>query len=225
MPDPSLRSGSQAVLERVGLVAAAEFGEQAEHFEVEPDQGDEDAECAVPLHVFGRAIGCAAVDEVEVEDEVECGNGDDDEGEADADESRAIDGGELEVEEAEDHLQKVEEGYGTGGGYDAEAELLRDLNESGAVGEEEGEEGSEGEGDGLDGDAGVTKLKEAGDAAEEEAFAEGVDGRGDGGPGLFEDGDEGEDEAADDAEHEERGDGGCVRGAVKGSGAEKRCQV
>ena len=190
------------------LVAAAEFGEEAENLHIEPDEGDEEREGGVPLHVFGCAIGDAALDEVEVEDEVHGGDADDDEGEADADDAAAIDGGELEVEEAEDHLQEVEEGDGTGGGDDAEAELVSNADDAGAVDDEEGAEGAEGEGDGLHGDAGVANLKDGGDAAEDEAFAEGVGGGSDGRPLSLEDGDHGEDEPADEAEDEEAG--GCA---------------
>ena len=55
------------------LVAAAEFAEQADHFEVEPDEGDHDAEGTVPLHEFGCALIDALLDEVEIEDEVVLG--------------------------------------------------------------------------------------------------------------------------------------------------------
>ena len=70
------------------LIAAAHFGQQVEDLDVEPDQRDHDAEGCVPLHVFGRTVGDALLDKVEVEYEVERGDGDDNEAEADADECR-----------------------------------------------------------------------------------------------------------------------------------------
>src|SRR5215472_3916451 len=91
------------------LIATAEFRQQAEHFEIQPDQGDHEREGAVPLHVFGSAHTCAGFDEVEVEDEVERGDDNDNEAEADADWAGAVDGSEVHAEEAEDEFEQVKD--------------------------------------------------------------------------------------------------------------------
>src|SRR5580704_8580066 len=86
-------------------VAAAHFGQQVENLDVEPDQRDHDAERCVPLHKFGRTVGDALLDEIEVEDEIERGDSDDYEAEADANEAVAIYRAEQgDVEQAKKHL-------------------------------------------------------------------------------------------------------------------------
>ena len=82
------------------LVAAADFGEEAEDFEVEPDHGDHESEGAVPLHIFGCAGIDAALDEVEVEDEVEGGDDDDEERDTYAEGAGVVDGEEADAEHA-----------------------------------------------------------------------------------------------------------------------------
>jgi hypothetical protein len=68
----STRAPRAAVPTRL-VVAAAKLAEQADDFEVEPDEGDHDAEGTVPLHEFGCALIDALLDEVEIEDEVVLG--------------------------------------------------------------------------------------------------------------------------------------------------------
>src|SRR5580698_9727296 len=158
-------------------VAAAHFGEQVEDLDVEPDQRDHDAERCIPLHKFGRTVGDALLDEVEVEDEVERGDGDDNETEADADEAVAINGAEQgDVEEAEQQLGHVEDEDAAGGCDYTETKLLGDFDEAGFVGEEQHEERAKSESDGFHGDAGIALLEERRDAPEHEAFEERVDG-------------------------------------------------
>ena len=81
--------GDRSALCGARLVPAAHFGEQAQDFQVEPDQRDHDAEGAVPLHVLGSADLHAPLDEVEVEHQIEGGDADDEEAETDADEARS----------------------------------------------------------------------------------------------------------------------------------------
>jgi hypothetical protein len=51
-------------------LSAAHLAEQAEDFQIEPDEGDHQAECAVPLHVLGRAVAHAGFDHVEIENQI-----------------------------------------------------------------------------------------------------------------------------------------------------------
>ena len=55
----------------IDLVSAAQLGEQAENLQIEPDQRDNDAEGAVPLHILGCAELYALLDEVEVEHQIQ----------------------------------------------------------------------------------------------------------------------------------------------------------
>lgn len=50
---------------------AAELGQKVEYLEIQPDKRDHEAEGSVPLHIFGRTMLNAALDEVEVENKVE----------------------------------------------------------------------------------------------------------------------------------------------------------
>src|ERR1700704_166564 len=51
-------------------LSAAHFTEQAEDFQIEPDECDHQAERAVPLHVLGGAIPHAGFDHVEIENQI-----------------------------------------------------------------------------------------------------------------------------------------------------------
>ena len=53
------------------LASVAQLGEQPQHFHVEPDQRDHEAERAIPLHVLRSSKLGAALDEVEVEHEIQ----------------------------------------------------------------------------------------------------------------------------------------------------------
>src|SRR5688500_16070539 len=89
---------------RVGL-AAAQLREQPQDLEVEPDQRDQQAERAVPLHVLRRARRGAVLDEVEVEHEVQSGDDDDDDAHADPEpagaEDRLVQEADLNADQAE----------------------------------------------------------------------------------------------------------------------------
>src|ERR1700731_506841 len=50
------------------LIAAAQFREQSQDFEIKPDERDHQAKGCVPLHVFRRPGAHAALDEIEIED-------------------------------------------------------------------------------------------------------------------------------------------------------------
>ena len=48
-------------------LSAAHLAEQAENFQIEPDERDHQAECAVPLHVFRRSALDASLNHVKIE--------------------------------------------------------------------------------------------------------------------------------------------------------------
>ena len=63
--------------------AIGQLRQQAQDFQVQPDQRDHQAECAVPFHVLGR-LGCRGLlDEVEVQQQVERRQADHEQAEAD----------------------------------------------------------------------------------------------------------------------------------------------
>src|SRR5580704_2022289 len=51
------------------LLAAAKLGEQSQDLEVQPDESDHQAECAVPFHILRRTGVRGILDEVEIEHE------------------------------------------------------------------------------------------------------------------------------------------------------------
>jgi hypothetical protein len=51
-------------------LSAAHLTEQAENFQIEPDERDHQAECAVPLHVLGHAIPHPGFNHVEIENQI-----------------------------------------------------------------------------------------------------------------------------------------------------------
>src|ERR1700722_15896490 len=147
-------------------VAALEFRKQAQHFEIEPDERDHQAERAVPLHVTWSAHARAGFDHVEIEDEVESGDDDDEEAEADADVAAAVDSGDCNVEKAQDDFSEIEERDAARGCDDAELEILRDADGAGFIRDEHHGEHAEGQADGMEGDAGIRLVENGGDAAE-----------------------------------------------------------
>src|SRR4051794_11184658 len=54
--------------------AIVQLGQQPQDLQVEPHQGDEDAEGAVPLHELRRSLARPLLDEVEVEHQVQRGH-------------------------------------------------------------------------------------------------------------------------------------------------------
>ena len=73
----------------------------------------------------------------------------------------------------------------------------------------------EGEAHRLDDDAGELGLGDGGDAADDQALQQGVDGRGHAGPGRFEDGHQGHDEAGDGPHHHQGHHGRGIAGLEK----------
>src|SRR6266702_6858577 len=199
-----MRSGSLFRAKQLWiLVSAAHFAEEAQDFEVEPDEGDHDAEGAIPLHVLGSAVVYAAFDGIKVENEIEGGDADDEEAEDDADGTTAVDGEEAHSEEAQQHLQQIENHDAASGCDHSEAELLRDLDHARAISEQEHKQSAEGETHGLNGNAGIAELEHSRETAKNQALKECINRRGYGSPLFFEDGDHGEDKAANAADHQQ----------------------
>src|SRR6202161_1885626 len=143
-------------------VAALELRKQAQHFEIEPDEGDHQAERAVPLHVTRSAHARAGLDHVEVENEIERGYDDDEEAEADSDDPAAVDRWNRNVEKAQNNFSEIEERDAAGGCNDAELEILRDADRAGLVCDEHHGTHTERTADGVEGDAGVRLVENGG---------------------------------------------------------------
>ena len=140
-------------------------------------------------------------------------------------EPRAVDGGEVYAEESQDELQEVEDGDAAGGGDDAEAQLVGDLDEAGAIGDQHGDQRTEGERDCLNGDAMEAHFHQRRNAAQHQAFQQRVDGRGYAGPFLLEDGDHGDDESTDAAHHRRQRTDAIASSGEVASAPKKRFQV
>src|SRR5258708_15371387 len=55
---------------------AARLAEQAENFQIEPDEREHQGECAVPLHVLRRSTLDTSFDHVEIENQISGRNDD-----------------------------------------------------------------------------------------------------------------------------------------------------
>src|ERR1700733_13815367 len=148
-------------------VAPLELREQPQHFKIEPDESDHQAERAVPLHVTRSAVARAGFDHVEVEHQVERGDDHNEEAEADADDAAAVDCGNRDVEEAQHHLYEIKERNATGSRDDAQLEILRGADRARFVGEEHHGEHAEGQPDGVKRDAGIGLVELGRNTAEE----------------------------------------------------------
>src|ERR1700684_3678906 len=146
-------------------VAALELRKQAQHFEIEPDEGDHQAERAVPLHVTRSAHTRAGLNHVEVEDKVERGDDDDEEAEADSDDPAAVDRGNCNVEKAQNDFSEIEERDSAGGRDDAELEILRDADRSRFVSDKHHGKHTERQADGVEGGAGGRLVENGGRGA------------------------------------------------------------
>src|SRR5262245_5501643 len=71
--EPKVLAGEQGPdnFIRVQLVSATLFLQQAQDFEVEPDQRDHQAEGGIPLHVLGGARLGSSLDKVKIQHEIE----------------------------------------------------------------------------------------------------------------------------------------------------------
>ena len=160
-------------------LSAARLGQQAEDLQIQPDERDHQAKCAVPFHELRRSIPHAGFDHVKIENQIQRRYDDHKEAEADAHGAAAVDRRDLNVEEtAKNHFHEIEKRDAASGGDHAELEALRRANHSRFVGEQHDEQRAEGEAHGLNRDAWVRMLEHGGDAAERQAFEERVDGRG-----------------------------------------------
>src|SRR6185295_16893828 len=164
--------------------------QEAEDLEVEPDEGDQQAEGPVPLHVLRGPAPGAVLDEVEVEDEVHGGEPNNEDAEGDPEGPAVVDEGDALAEEPEPHRDHVEQGDAAGGGHDPELEVLARADEAGAVGGEEGGQAAEGEADRVHDDAGIAELVEPGDPTQEQTLEGRVERGGDRGEGRLERGDQ-----------------------------------
>src|SRR5690606_40945449 len=107
----------------------------AQDFQVQPHQGDHQAEGAVPLHVPGRTLLDAGLDEVEVQHQVQRRDHHHEQAEADADDPGLVDEGDPDVEEAQHDRGQVHQGDAAGGRDHAQLEVLGGPDQAAAVGE------------------------------------------------------------------------------------------
>src|SRR5207302_3984616 len=160
------------------FLSAASLGQQAEDFQVEPNERDHEAECAVPLHVLRRPALDATFDHVKIENQIQGRDDHHKEAEADSHSAAAVDRRDLNVKEAaKNHLHEIEERDTARGGNHAELEALRGTNHAGLVSEQHYEERAESEANSLNRDAWVGALEHRGNSTESQAFKERVDRR------------------------------------------------
>src|SRR5258708_6590586 len=183
-------------------LSGARLAEQAEDFQIEPDERDHQAERAIPFHVLRRSVLDTSLDHVKIENQIQCCDDDHEKAEADSHGATAVDRRNLNVEETtENHFHQIEKRDATGSSDHAEVEALRGANHTGLVSEQHHEERPEGEADGLYRDARVGALEHGGDAAQRQTFEERVDGCGERRPIRLENGNQRDDEAAENAAH------------------------
>ncbi len=115
-------------------------------------------------------------------------------------------------EASENHLHQIQKRDSTSGGDHAEFEALRGANRAGLVSEEHDEKGAESETHGLNRDARVGALEHGRDTAQRQTFEERVNGGGERSPVWFEDGDQCDDEAPENAANHPRNGSTGFRG-------------
>src|SRR5450631_4891305 len=108
--------------------AIVQLRQQAQDLEVEPDEGHQNAEGAVPLHELGRPRPGPLLDEVEVEHQVQRGHDDHQQADADAEGPRRIDEPHLYAEHAQHHGEQVDDRDRAGRRDDTELEPLGRLD-------------------------------------------------------------------------------------------------
>jgi hypothetical protein len=113
--------------------------QQAQDFQVQPHQGDDQAEARVPLHVLRRALFDALLDEVEVEHEVQRGDHHHEGADADRQPAAVVQEAEALAEEAAIRACHVDQEDRAGGGDHAELEVLGRLDQAAAVRREQRE--------------------------------------------------------------------------------------
>src|SRR5260370_13778936 len=105
---------------QVFRLSPARRGKQAEEFQIQPDQRDHQAKCAVPLHVFRRSALDAAFDHVKIENQIQSRDDHYKEAEADSHGTAAVDHRNLKVEKtAKNHFHEIEKRDAAGGGNHA----------------------------------------------------------------------------------------------------------
>jgi len=137
------------------------------------------------------------LDKVKVQDQVQGGNGDHDQAEDDAHRPGPVEQGQAHPEQAQDETDQVKQHDAAGGRHYAFLKTLGGPDHSRLVSQQQRQAGPEGEAHRLDDDPGILGLGDGGDAANEQALQQGIEGSGHPGPGRFENGYQGHDEAGD----------------------------
>ena len=131
-------------------VSSRQHSQQIENLDVEPDEGHEQREGAVPFVVFRQAFLHAAVDELVVHEEAQRRDADDDEFDGDGDDAAVVQHGEVDAEEAEHHFRDVREDDARQSDHRDAHELRVDRHEAARVDESGGDGDAEGQHDGID---------------------------------------------------------------------------
>ena len=125
--------------------------------------------------------------------------------------ARSIDCGKVNSEEPQHKLHQIKECNAAGGRDHSQLEFFGGANYAGAVGEQQNYQSAKGQPDGLYGDSVKARFIHRRDAAQHQAFQQRIQRRGNRRPLLLENGDQGNDEAADATDHQ-RQDGGFRSG-------------
>jgi len=150
---------------RRSLPAIAEFCEEAEDFEVDPDEGDHQCETAVPFGPFGSTDVGHAFNHIEVENEIHGRDDDHDEAEGDAGRRALMNKGNRGAEKTHDHAGEVEQADSECGGKDHFLKGWSCSQEAQLIENQHGEENAEGDTDRLENDARVGSLEVGGECA------------------------------------------------------------
>src|SRR5690349_20389535 len=206
-PPSGWRSSPSSPAREGTSVIASQDGEDAQHLDVQPDDGDRQAEGCPPRLALREAGSNAAFDIVEVEDEHE--HRDDDAQQA-GDEAHQTETVEAEAvaEEGQDEVEQADRDEAEHRGDDDLAEPPADLDVEELVGSERAGEGSERAKDGTEDDALVAGRDERDDQLREGTDEQALDGRVGQDEGraddLLEGVDQREDQATDGTEHRQQ---------------------
>src|SRR5690348_8535557 len=99
-PPPEWRRG------RSHEASVSQITEQSQQFQVQPDEGDHQAERGVPSELLIRAVLDALLDDVEIEDEVERGDNDADEAEDDRERAAVAQSEATRMEQVSDQVDE-----------------------------------------------------------------------------------------------------------------------
>ena len=159
------------------FLVSRKHGEEAQDFQIQPNERDQQAHCRKPLHVLRCAVHFTFFKVVEIEQQVHGSDGNDDQADADADRAGLVQIRHGDAKKRKHDRNYINQRHSAGSHHDAYAELVVYLDDARFKDEQHSKKHAERQGNRLKNDAVEHTGVNRGDGAHEQAFQTGINWR------------------------------------------------